>query len=206
MTRRPPPPLPAVPAVPDAQRAITDPAELEALYGRPGRAASIKAVDRLTPAYRRWIEAAPFCILSTLGPDGPDSSPRGDDGPVVRVLDDRTLALPDWRGNRRLDSLRNILRNGQIALLFLVPGAAHVMRLRGRAWLTDDPVLRGSFRQGGETPVTVVLVSVASVQVQRTRAVTRARLWAGEDRAAGLPGIEDMLAEIEARLASEGSA
>ena len=117
---------------------IEDIAALEALYGTPGEASLVKVTDRLTPEYRAWIEAAPFCALATLGPEGLDCSPRGDDGPVVQVVDARTLALPDRRGNNRLDSLRNIVEDGRVALMFMVPGANTVVRLNGRAWLTAD--------------------------------------------------------------------
>ena len=121
---------------------IDDIAALEALYGTPGQPALRKVVDRLTPLYRRWIMASRLCMLATVGPEGTDCSPRGDDGPAVLELDERTLALPDWRGNNRLDSLRNILRDPRVSLMFLVPGSNNVVRVNGRARLTADAGLR----------------------------------------------------------------
>ena len=99
---------------------IDDIETLEALYGTPGDAALRKVARRMTPAYRRWIAASRFCVLATVGPEGTDASPRGDDGPVVAELDPGTLAMPDWRGNNRLDSLRNIVHDGRVALMFMV--------------------------------------------------------------------------------------
>ncbi len=94
---------------------------LEALYGAPSGAALRKVAKRLTPMYRQWIAASRFCILATVGPEGTDASPRGDDGPVALELDAGHLALPDWRGNNRLDSLRNIVTDGRVSLMFMVP-------------------------------------------------------------------------------------
>jgi uncharacterized protein len=118
---------------------------------RPSPTSLAKVARRLTPLYRRWIEAARFCVLSTVGPEGTDGSPRGDDGPVVRVVDDRTLWLPDWRGNNRIDSLRNIVRDGRVSLMFMVPGSNNVVRVNGRAVLTDDPDVTG-LRTGRAPP------------------------------------------------------
>ncbi len=102
---------------------IGDIAALEALYAdAPGERAQTKVRSHVTPLYARWIAASRFCILSSVGPEGTDASPRGDDGPVARLLDPGTLALPDWRGNNRIDSLRNIVRDGRVSLMFLVPG------------------------------------------------------------------------------------
>ena len=177
---------------------ITDIAALEALYGRPGEAALLKVADRLTPAYRTWIGAARFCILSTVGPEGTDASPRGDDGPVVLELDERTLALPDWRGNNRLDSLRNIVRDGRVSLMFMVPGSANVIRVNGTAILTDDEAVRDRFAKDGVRPATVIVVSLAEVYSQCARAILRSRLWTAGDESAGLPSVGEMLAEMKA--------
>lgn len=125
---------------------------LEALYDAPVPAALTKVVHRMTPLYRQWIAASRFVVLSTVGPDGTDATPRGDDGPVVRVVDARTLWLPDWRGNNRLDSLRNILRDGRVSLMFMVPGSQNVVRVNGRAVVTADPDITGTFEQRSKHP------------------------------------------------------
>ena len=107
--------------------------ELEALYDTPLPATLDKVQTALTPAYRRWIQAARFLVLTTVGPEGTDGSPRGDDGPVVTALHVRTLAMPDWRGNQRPDSLRNIVSDGRVSLMFMVPGSNTVVRVNGQA-------------------------------------------------------------------------
>lgn len=170
--------------------------QLEALYGQPSEAARIKVAPRLTPAYRSWIERSRFCVLATVGQDGTDSSPRGDDGPVVRVIDDRTLALPDWRGNQRLDSLRNIVADGRCSLMFFVPGSNNVIRVNGHARLTDDARLRGSFARGTLLPTTVAVIGIGEVYSQCARALMRSRFWAAGNEAEGLPGVGEILAEI----------
>ncbi|PHP27807.1 pyridoxamine 5'-phosphate oxidase family protein [Limimaricola cinnabarinus] len=178
---------------------------LEALYERkPSGAALDKVTDRLTPAQAAWIEASRFCVLSTVGPEGTDASPRGDDGPVVRIMDERTLLLPDWRGNNRMDSLRNIVRDGRVSLMFLVIGATIVMRVNGRAVLSDDPDLTARFAHEDMHPRAVIVVSVSEAYPQCARAVMRAGLWSRGDDSAGLPGIGEMLAE--AREGFDGAA
>lgn len=175
---------------------ITTTEDLHALYGTPGEAATVKVRPQLTPAYRAHIERSRFCILSTIGPEGTDGSPRGDAGPVCTVLDPATLALPDWRGNERLDSLRNIVRDGRVSLMFLVNGSTTAMRVNGRARLTADPTLRARFEHQGKLPRTVIVIAIAEVYSQCARAILRAGLWSGEDRSAGLPSVGDMLREI----------
>jgi len=174
---------------------ITSLDDLHALYGTPGQAATVKVMPVLTPAYRAHIERARFCVLTTVGPEGTDGSPRGDEGPVVTVLDDRTLALPDWKGNERIDSLRNILRDGRVSLLFLVPGSNTAMRINGTARLTADAALCARFTRDGKQPRTVAVIAVAEVYSQCARALIRSALWSG-DQSAGLPTVGDMLREI----------
>lgn len=169
--------------------------DLESLFGPPPEAALVKVTRRLTPAYRRWIEASRFCILSTVGPEGTDGTPRGDDGPVVQVADPGTLLMPDWRGNNRIDSLRNILRDGRVSLAFLVPGSNSVMRVNGTARLSVDPALCARFEQGGKHPRLVIVIALAEVYVQCARALLRSGLW-GRDDSAGLPSVGDMITEI----------
>ncbi|SHI83104.1 pyridoxamine 5'-phosphate oxidase family protein [Wenxinia saemankumensis] len=187
---------------------IRDLAALEALYGRPGEAATIKVRPRITPLYADWIGRSRFCVLTTVGPGGTDDSPRGDDGPVVRIADESTLLMPDWRGNNRLDSLRNIVADGRVSLMFLVPGSANVVRVNGRAVLTADEDLRESFardgRHGAASPATVIVVTVAEVYSQCARAILRAGLWSGADESAGLPSVGELLEE--ARAGFDGAA
>lgn len=169
---------------------------LEALYGTPGAPAMRKVAHQMTPLYRQWIMASKLCVLTTVGPDGTDGSPRGDAGPVVLELDPGTLAMPDWRGNNRLDSLRNIVADGRVSLMFLVPGSTTVVRVNGHAKLTEDSDLRARFEQGGRHPATVIVIEIAEIYTQCARALMRAGTWAGLPKAEGLPSAGDILAEM----------
>lgn len=169
---------------------------LHALYGTPGEAARIKVTPRLTPAYRAHVERARFCVLTTVGPEGTDGSPRGDAGSVVRIADDRTLLLPDWKGNERIDSLRNIVREGRVSLLFLVAGSTTALRVNGTAGLSAATDLCASFSRDGKVPRTVIVIRIAEVYSQCARALIRAGLWTAGDQSAGLPSVGDMLREI----------
>jgi uncharacterized protein len=151
--------------------------QLEALYGTPNDASTVKEVPHITREYRALIEASPFCALATGGPEGLDCSPRGDDGPVVRIADERTLLLPDRRGNNRIDTLRNVVRDPRVALLFLIPGSGTTLRVNGRAVLSVDPALLDSFVMEGKAPRSVMIISVETVYFQCARAVHRAHLW-----------------------------
>ena len=186
-----------------ADHVITDVAELEALYGTPGKASIIKVADHLTPLYRKWIMASRLCMVSTIGSDGTDGSPRGDDGPVVQELDSHTLLLPDWRGNNRMDTLRNIVADGRISLMFIVPGSNNVMRINGSAIVSVDPAYLGRFDQKGRQPRSVVVISIAEVYSQCARALMRARIWSSGDESAELPTVGQMLAEQEAGFDGE---
>lgn len=169
---------------------------LLALYGEPGEASQVKVAHQLTPTYRAWIERSRFSVLTTVGPEGTDGSPRGDDGPVVLELDAQTLAMPDWRGNQRIDSLRNIVRDGRVSLMFFVAGSNNVVRVNGMAKLTADDGLRARFDRKGLRPATVIVVKIAEVYSQCARALMRARLWVDGDQSDGLPTIGDMLKEM----------
>lgn len=175
---------------------ITTLDELHARYGAPGEASTVKVTPQLTPAYRAWIERSRFCILTTVGAEGTDGSPRGDEGPVVRVLDAQTLALPDWHGNNRIDSLRNIVRDGRVSLMFLIPGALNALRVNGTARLTADDHLRARFERAGKQPRTVIVIRIAEVYSQCARALIRSALWTSGDQSADLPTVGDMLREI----------
>lgn len=168
---------------------------LEALYGTPGQPALRKVSDHLTPLYRKWIMASRFCVLTTVGAAGTDGSPRGDDGPVVLELNPQTLAMPDWRGNNRLDSLRNIVTDGRVSLMFMVPGSNSVVRVNGQARLTDNTDLRARFAAAKAVPATVIVIRIAEVYIQCARAVMRADLWARDD-SADLPRPGEILAEV----------
>ena len=158
--------------------AVTDLATLEAIYPlEPTPASTVKVLDHLSPAYRRIVEATPFAVLATTGPRGVDCSPRGDAPGFIAVLDDRTVAIPDRRGNNRLDTLRNIIADPRIGLICLVPGMNEALRLTGRASLTADPALCERFAVDGKAPATVMVISIDTVYFQCARAILRSRLW-----------------------------
>lgn len=172
--------------------------ELEALYGQPGETSTVKEADWITPSYRALIEASPFAALATAGPEGLDCSPRGDAGCAVRIVDERTVMMPDRRGNNRCDSLRNIVRDPRVALLFLIPGSGTTMRLYGKAHLSIDPELLASFAVQGQAPRSVIVIQVEKVYFQCARAVVRSELWNPERHVdpASLPTPGDILAEM----------
>jgi uncharacterized protein len=172
--------------------------ELEALYGRPSETATVKEIDRLTPHYRALIAASPFAVLATSGPEGLDCSPRGDGPGFVRIQDDRTLLLPDRRGNNRVDSLRNIVRDRRAALLFLIPGIGTTLRVNGSAQVDTDPHLLASFAVEGKAPRSVVVISVEAIYFQCSRAIVRSDLWNPARHVApqSLPSPGDILAAL----------
>ncbi len=177
---------------------IADLAALEALYGEPGEASILKETDRIVPVYRALIEAAPFAALATRGPEGLDCSPRGDGPGFVRVRDEKTLLLPDRRGNNRIDSLRNILRDPHIALLFLIPGLGETLRVNGRAAISVEPALLESFSVDGKAPRSVLVITVEAVYFQCARAVVRSDLWNPQKHVARstLPSAGQILAAL----------
>lgn len=180
--------------------------ELAAHYGTPRQAALVKVSPVITPHYRAWIEAAPFCALASVGPEGLDCSPRGDDGPVVRVVDETMLALPDRSGNNRIDTLRNVVRDPRVALMFLIPGSGTVLRVNGRARITADEAVRTAFRVEDRAPRTVMFVAVGEVYFQCARAVVRSQLWSGGHvDPATLPTVGTMLETLSER-AIDGAA
>ena len=151
--------------------------ELTAIYDSTSEASIAKVTATLTAEYRLMIETSPFLALATVGPEGMDCSPRGDKGGVVRVADERTVLLPDWRGNNRVDSLLNIVRDPRVALMFLIPGSNTTMRINGRAVVSVDPDLLESFEMDGKHPRTVIVVTIDEVYFQCARALMRSELW-----------------------------
>ena len=157
---------------------ITSQDQLDAIYNTtPVLASTAKELDRLIPEYRQYIEASPFVALATVGPEGLDCSPRGDAKGFVRIIDDTTLALPDRRGNNRIDSLRNIVRDPRVALLFLIPGSGTTLRVNGKAVVSADPLLCDSFTHDGKLPRTVIIITIEKTYFQCARAIVRSGLW-----------------------------
>ena len=156
---------------------LTTVEQLEAHYGLPAGAAVWKEIDHINPQYRAFIEAAPFFVLASVGPEGVDCSPRGDAPGFVRVTDERTLVIPDRRGNNRIDSLRNIVRDPRVSLLFLIPGVGETFRIIGRASISTDPALLEGFVFAGKTPRAVIVVDVERVYFQCSKALIRSKLW-----------------------------
>lgn len=151
--------------------------QLEALYGLPGEASLVKELDHVIPEYAAFIEASPFVALATSGPEGLDCSPRGDLAGFVRIHDPKTLMMPDRRGNNRADSLRNIIRDPRVGLLFLVPGSGTTLRVNGTAFITTDAELCASFTMEGKPARSVTVVAVETVYFQCARAIHRSDLW-----------------------------
>jgi PPOX class probable FMN-dependent enzyme len=174
--------------------------QLQALYGSPVEASITKEVDHLTPEYRVLIEASPFAVLATSGPEGLDCSPRGDQPGFVRIVSDRQLMMPDRRGNNRTDSLRNIIRDPRVALLFMIPGSSTTLRVNSQAYLEDDSELLASFAVDGKAPRSVIVMAIDSVYFQCARAILRADLWNPDTRvaAACLPTPGQILAALSA--------
>jgi PPOX class probable FMN-dependent enzyme len=156
---------------------VTTDAELDALYDRPAGAAVIKEIDHISEHYRRFIEVSPFVVVATSGPEGLDCTPRGDPPGFVRVVDRHTVMLPDRRGNNRIDSLRNLVRDPRISLLFLIPGVGRTLRINGRAAISADPELCASFAMEGKCPRSVIVVTAERVYTQCPKALLRSRLW-----------------------------
>ena len=176
---------------------------LEALYDVAVPASLTKVVRRITPHYATWINTARFVVLTTVGPEGTDGSPRGDVGPVVRLIDDTTLHLPDWRGNNRIDSLRNIVRDRRVSLMFMVPGSSNVIRINGTAVLTADEDVTTTFEQRGRHPKSVIVITVVEAYFQCAKAIMRSELWTG-DPVLDLPTAGMMIKEQQAEFDAAG--
>jgi len=178
---------------------ITTIAELEALYPEPVYPpAKVKEADRITKAYQALVEASPLCAMATNGPGGLDCSPRGDPKGFVRVIDEKTIAVPDRRGNNRIDSLRNLINDPRVALLFLIPGVSETLRIMGRATISTDLELCASFTMQGKAPRCVLMIAVEQVFFQCAKAIVRSKLWDSSIRVerSTLPTAGKILAEI----------
>jgi PPOX class probable FMN-dependent enzyme len=180
--------------------------QLEAIYGFPGESSTVKVADRITSSYRVLIEKSPFAALATSAPEGLDCSPRGDLPGFVRIHDDKTLMMPDRRGNNRVDSLRNIVRDPRVALLFLIPGSGSTLRVNGRAHVSAEPELLASFKVEGKLPRTVIVMTIDEIYFQCARAIVRSDLWNPDKRVdpKTLPTPGQILAEMsESRVGGE---
>src|SRR5262249_13075091 len=180
------------------EHVVTSIDALERLYGQPYGPSIAKETDRITVHYRTFIEAAPFFALASSGPDGLDCSPRGDAPGFVPVLDEKTLLVPDLRGNNRIDTLRNILPDPRLAILFLIPGCGETIRVNGHAQISTDPALLESFLVDGKAPRSVIVVSVDRIFYQCAKAIVRSKLWDPSrhvDRKS-LPSSGTILAEL----------
>ncbi|MBA3694473.1 MAG: pyridoxamine 5'-phosphate oxidase family protein [Acidobacteria bacterium] len=171
--------------------------ELEKLYGEPNELSVLKVNDFLDENSRAFIEAAPFAVLATSDRKGNlDCSPRGDRAGFVRVADEKTLLLPDRRGNNRTDSLKNIIENPQVALLFFVPNVAETFRVNGTAQISVAPDLLEQFAVEGKTPKTILIICVREAFVHCSRALVRSDLWHPEKHfsAGNVPTMGTILA------------
>ena len=177
---------------------VTTMEQLEALYGKPHGPAVVKEIDHISPGYRKLIEAAPFVAIATGGPEGLDCSPKGDAPGFVRILDEKTLAIPDRPGNNRIDGFRNIMRDPRIALLFLIPGVGETLRVNGRAAISIDPQLMQSFAVNGKLPRSVLIVHIESMFFHCSKAIVRSKLWdeASKIDRKSLPSTGAIIAEL----------
>jgi uncharacterized protein len=171
---------------------------LAALFGPVQEASRRKEVTTLPQVYQEMVRASPFCVLATTGPDGMDASPRGDAPGFVAVVDAQTLHLPERRGNNRIDSLRNILNDPRVAMLFLIPGCGETLRINGRAQILAGPGVLAPYAVSGRLPTCVVEVRVEAAFFQCARAIQRSRLWApvSPDAIAHVPSAGQMLAAL----------
>lgn len=172
--------------------------QLVDLYGAPVQRALDKEINHISEHYRAFIEKAPFVVIATSGSGGLDCSPRGDPPGFVRVVDSHTVLIPDRRGNNRLDTLRNIVEDGRISLLFLIPGIGETMRINGRAHLTTDKAICDSFAIQGKSPNSVIVTKVESIYFQCQKALARSRLWQADAQIerTELPSTGEMLAAL----------
>jgi uncharacterized protein len=174
---------------------ITTQEQLDALYGTPVPSSVAKEIDYISDHYKAFIDKAPFVVVATVGPEGLDCSPRGDPAGFVRVHDRRTVLIPDRRGNNRVDSLRNLVRDPRISLLFMIPGIGNTLRINGRAEISTEPQLCASFAMRGKSPRCVLVVAAERVYFQCPKALVRSRLWSADAQIAHseLPSTGEIL-------------
>jgi uncharacterized protein len=185
---------------------ITTMEQLQALYGERMGASVVKEIDHINGAYRRLIEAAPFVAVATSGPEGLDCSPKGDAPGFVRILDEKTIAIPDRPGNNRIDGFRNVVRDPRVALLFLIPGIGETLRVNGRASISIDPELMQGFAVGGKLPRCVLIVHIESIYFHCSKAIVRSKLWDESTKIdrKSLPSTGTIIAELsQGRLGGE---
>jgi uncharacterized protein len=179
---------------------ITTLEQLDAIYGEPVQAAVVKEIDYISDHYKAFIDKAPFVVVATVGPEGLDCSPRGDPPGFVRVVDRKTVLIPDRRGNNRVDALRNLVRDPRVSLLFMIPGVGSTLRINGRAEIATEPELCASFAIRGKAPRCVLVVTAERVYTQCPKALVRSRLWSADaqiDRSE-LPSAGEMLQALSA--------
>jgi uncharacterized protein len=170
--------------------------ELESLYEPVAPGPLSKVCDHITPHYHRWINGSSFLILSTVGPEGTDGSPRGDSDSAVRIVDKHTLWLPDWRGNNRMDSLRNIVSDGRVSLMFMISGSNNVVRVNGTANLTAQIEITSQFDKNNKSPRSVIVVTVNEIYFQCAKALMRSKLWVSGDNSKGIPTAGQFIQEL----------
>ena len=162
----------------DDPHRITHIDALEACYGAVSERSRDKVSERLLAEHREFIERAGFCVIASSGTHSLDCSPRGDaPGKAFLILDDQRIAFPDRRGNNRIDTLRHLIDDSRVAMLFLTRGTEQALRVRGDAHITVDPEMLTLFTLDDEQPRTVIVVQVSGVLLQNTRAIRRSRLW-----------------------------
>ncbi|WOJ95204.1 pyridoxamine 5'-phosphate oxidase family protein [Congregibacter variabilis] len=176
---------------------------LEALYDDAVPGSLTKVRTFITPAYRKWIDSSRFVVLSSVGPAGTDASPRGDTESVAKVRDQNTLWIPDWRGNNRLDSLRNIVQDGRVSLMFMIPGNNNVVRVNGLAALTADPEVTTQFERKNVHPKTVIMINVVEVYFQCAKSLMRSQLWQSTDSNREAPTAGAFIKEVRAEFDAE---
>ncbi|MBV9053555.1 MAG: pyridoxamine 5'-phosphate oxidase family protein [Hyphomicrobiales bacterium] len=181
--------------------------ELERIYGFPKGGAVFKEIPFLNAHYRAFIEASPFVVLASAGPGGLDCSPKGDMPGFVHVLDEKTLAIPDRLGNNRIDTMRNLIVDPRIALLFLVPGRSETLRVNGKAAISTEAQLLASFAVDGKPPRSVISVTVESAYVHCAKAFMRSKLWerAAQAEPPNLPSMGEIMALLSANSVDAAS-
>ncbi|MDP6406650.1 MAG: pyridoxamine 5'-phosphate oxidase family protein [Alphaproteobacteria bacterium] len=181
---------------------------LRSLYGEPSEIVQKKCLDRLDRHCRAFIALSPFVVIASADAAGrTDASPRGGDPGFVLVPDDGTVVIPDWSGNRLIDTLENILANGQIGLLFLVPGVNETLRLNGRAVISTEAARLAALAVGGRQPKLALVVTVQEAFLHCAKSVMRAALWDPESRIPRdrLPSLGQMLADQIAEVDTEAA-